>query len=181
MSRHYLFLIIIQLSTNTSLFGIDSDTTNKLCYVAIAPSFYTTSKNVGERTSLAFEFGRQWDVFSLSITSGKTNFGPSIDADTIGEQLPSGKWYVALRPNLNVFQQKKFTNTLTIGAGYVFHSEQYLINEITTGIEYDFNRLLSLNINFGTYYFTGKKAASNQTFFGCSLNYIIPDRSKYKP
>ena len=149
-------------------------------YISITPAFYTTGTgggsvpqtSTGQRTTIGIEIGKQWDVISLGIDLGKTTLEKNAGNGDINGVIPTGKWYIKLRPNLNVFQQGKFTNTLTIGIGYVFGSKQRMLNEFTTGIEYDPNPNFAYNINYGTYYFTGKGVSSNQVFFGFSIMYF---------
>ena len=81
--------------------------------------------------------------------------------------------YFELRPNLNVFQQGKFTNTLTLGIGYIFNAQQSMMTELTSGIEYAYNSKWHFNITFGQYYYSGKYITSNTTFFGFSLMYYF--------
>ena len=81
--------------------------------------------------------------------------------------------YLEIRPNLNVFQVGKFTNTLTPGIGCIFNSHENFMTELTSGIEYAYNPWFHLNIYFGTYYYSGVYSASNVTFFGLSIMYFL--------
>ena len=129
-------------------------------YVSLAPSLTNTAGTLAEKGNIALEVGRQWDVFSLGIDFGKTSMEKVVGRDTTA--------YIELRPNLNVFQQGKFTNTFTAGIGYVFHAEENLMTELTSGIEYAYNNKLHFNISFGQYFYSGRYSASNVTFFGIS-------------
>ena len=129
-------------------------------YTSIMPAFYTNAGDNGDRFTFAAEFGKQWDVFSVGLDIGKTNMNTQHAKDTT--------WYSEIRTNLNVFQQNKFTNTLTMGLGYVFNAHQNIMIETTTGVEYSVNNDFHLNIFFGTYFFSGKNSASNNNFFGMS-------------
>lgn len=128
-------------------------------YISLAPSLTNTAGTIPGKSNVAIEVGRQWDVFSLGLDVGKTSMG-KMPRDTTA--------YVELRPNLNVFQQGKFTNTFTAGIGYIFNAQQSLMTELTSGIEYAYNDKLHINIFFGQYYYSGKYDASNVTFFGIS-------------
>jgi len=134
-------------------------------YCSIMPAFYTGSGSTAQRTTCDVELGKQWDAFSLGLDFGKTNFEKRISKDTT--------LYTEIRPNLNVFQQGKFTNTLTIGLGYVFNAHQNIMTEFTTGIEYSFNNNISYNLYFGTYYFSGEVSSNNQNFIGMSVTYFL--------
>jgi hypothetical protein len=130
-------------------------------YISLAPCLTNSPGTLFEKSNLALEVGRQWDVFSLGVDLGKTSLGKVTGGDTTV--------YLELRPNLNIFQQGKFTNTFTAGIGYIFNSKQSLMTELTSGIEYAYSDKLHLNIYFGQYFYSGKTDASNVTFFGFSV------------
>jgi hypothetical protein len=149
--RQLFFLIFI---------GFLSVTCCGQTYISLAPSLSNNAGTLAEKANFAFEVGRQWDVFSLGIDYGKTTLGKMIGKDTSN--------YLELRPNLNIFQQGKFTNTFTAGIGYIFNSQQSLLTELTSGIEYTWTDQLHINVYFGQYYYSGRTAASTETFFGAS-------------
>jgi len=130
-------------------------------YISLAPCITNDAGTFWGKSNLAIEVGRQWDVFSLGIDIGKTSLGKVDGRDTTA--------YLELRPNLNIFQQGKFTNTFTAGIGYIFNSKQSLMTELTSGIEYAYNDIIHINVYFGQYFYSGKTAASNSTFFGFSV------------
>jgi hypothetical protein len=139
-------------------------------YISLAPSLTNSPGTLAEKSNFAFEIGRQWDVFSLGLDYGKTTLGRMQGKDTSN--------YLELRPNLNIFQEGKFTNTFTAGIGYIFNSKQDLMTEMTSGIEYAYNEKLHINVYFGQYYYSGKTDASSVTFFGISaMWYFSPSRS----
>jgi hypothetical protein len=102
-------------------------------YISLAPSLTNTAGSVAEKSNIAIELGRQWDVFSLGIDVGKTSL-----------------------------------SKVTAGIGYIFNAQQNLMTELTSGIEYAHNDKLHINISFGQYFYSGRYAASNVTFFGIS-------------
>lgn len=134
-------------------------------YISLAPSLTNTAGTVAEKGNIAFELGQQWDVFSLGIDLGRTNFSRTIARDT--------STYIELRPNLNVFQQGKFTNTFTAGIGFIFNAKENLVTELTNGIEYAFNTKLHFNMFFGQYFYSGRYSASDNTFFGVSAAFYF--------
>lgn len=136
-------------------------------YISLAPSLTNDAGTIFEKANLAFELGQQWDVFSLGLDVGKTSLGKVRGRDTTA--------YLEIRPNLNVFQQGKFTNTFTAGIGYIFNSRQSLMTELTSGIEYAFTPKIHFNIFFGQYYYSGRYDASSVTFFGVSAMRFFSD------
>src|SRR5664279_1885307 len=140
-------------------------------YIALAPSINNQAGSFAEKVNLNLEVGRQWDVFSLGIVVGKNSLA--------NPGIPDTTTFVELRPNLNIFQQGKFTNTFTAGIGYIFNSKQNLMTELTSGIEYAYNDQLHFNVYFGQYFYSGKTDASNVTFFGASVMfYFAPSNAK---
>lgn len=134
-------------------------------YISIAPSLTNTPGTIADKSNIAIEFGRQWDVFSMGLDIGKTTLSKVNNMDTTN--------YFELRPSLNVFQQGKFTNTLTIGLGYVFNAKENLLTELTYGIEYAFTPKTHFNVFFGQYFYSGKESSSNATFLGVSAMFYL--------
>lgn len=134
-------------------------------YVSLAPSLTNSAGTIADKSNLAIELGQQWDVFSMGIDYGKTTLSKVTGTDTTN--------YIELRPNLNIFQVGKFTNTFTAGIGYIFNAKEDLLTEVTYGIEYSFREKLHFNVFFGQYYYSGRSSASNVSFFGVSAAYYF--------
>ncbi len=140
-------------------------------YISLVPSLTNTAGTIREKSNVSFEVGRQWDVFSLGADIGKTTFGKTVGRDTTT--------YLEIRPNLNIFQQGKFTNTLTPGIGFIFNAEENFMTELTSGIEYSYTPLIHFNMYFGQYYYSGKYSASTVTFIGISImKYFAPAKGR---
>ena len=139
--------------------------TSAQTYLSFVPSLTNSAGTLAEKANISFEAGRQWDCFSLGADIGKTSLGKSDGRDTTV--------YLEVRPNLNVFQQGKFTNTLTPGIGFIFNSKESFMTELTSGIEYAYSPNWHLNIYFGQYYYSGRASASNVSFFGLSIMYFL--------
>src|SRR2546423_15388151 len=128
------------------LFSITTAISFSQTYIAFAPSLTNSAGTIAEKSNLSLEVGRQWDVFSLGIDFGKTSLGRVKGRDTTA--------YLELRPNLNIFQQGKFTNTFTAGIGFIFNAKDNLMTELTSGIEYAYSDKLHFNIVFGQYFYS---------------------------
>jgi hypothetical protein len=151
--------LLILLITSVAIKGFSQT------YISLAPSLTNSAGTIAEKSNIALELGQQWDVFSMGIDVGKTTLSRSGLRDT--------SVYIELRPNLNIFQVGKFTNTFTAGIGYVFKAEESLLTEVTYGIEYSFTNKLHFNVFFGQYYYSGKLSASNVSFFGISAAFYF--------
>jgi hypothetical protein len=136
-------------------------------FISLAPQFTNSAGSLAEKGNIALELGRQWDVFSLGIDVGKTTMANVHGRDT--------SVYLELRPNLNVFQQGRFTNTFTAGIGGIFNAKENFMTELTSGIEYAYTDRLHFNVVFGQYFYSGRYSASDVTFFGISaMLYLKP-------
>jgi len=140
-------------------------------YVSLASSISNQAGTFGDKLNLGLEVGRQWDVFSVGVVVAKNSLAAASGRDTTT--------YFELRPNLNVFQQGKFTNTFTAGIGYILNAKENLLTELTYGIEYAYKPQMHFNVYFGQYYYSGRYSDSNSSFFGFScMYYFSPNKSK---
>jgi len=134
-------------------------------YIMFGPSLTNTAGTLADKSNLAIELGHQWDAFSMGVDLGRTTLAKKGNRDTT--------IYLEMRPNLNVFQQGKFTNTLTTGIGFIFNARMNLVTELTSGIEYAFTPQIHFNTYFGQYYYSGLTETDNTTFFGISIMYYF--------
>ena len=140
-------------------------------YISLAPSISNQAGTFGDKMNLGLEVGRQWDVFSAGLVIAKNSLQKAQGRDTTT--------YFEFRPNLNVFQQGKFTNTFTAGIGYILNAKESLLTELTYGIEYSYSSQIHFNVYFGQYYYSGRYSDSNSSFFGFScMYYFSPNHSK---
>jgi len=150
-----------------TIFILISNCATGQTYISFVPSLTNSPGTIAEKANFSLEAGRQWDVFSLGADIGKTSMGRTTGKDTTV--------YMEVRPNLNIFQQGRFTNTITPGIGFIINAKESFMTEVTSGIEYTFNPLIHINIYFGQYYYSGKESSSSVTFFGVSImKYFTP-------
>lgn len=161
---HKLLLPLLLLFTLTASSQI---------YISLAPALTNTAGPLSEKANVAIEAGKQWGVFSAGLALGKTTLSRMHGIDT--------STYLELRPNLNIFQQGRFTNTLTVGVGYIFHGEENFLTELSSGIEYSATESFHINGVFGQYYYSGLYSTSNTTFFGFSFVwYLKPSKERQR-
>ena len=175
---HLLIIFCLCLSFNIKAYAqSDTGKVKKQTYIQVYYSLTNTAGTLGGKSNLSVEVGKQWNVFSLGLDLGKTTLEPIHGRDT--------SFYFEVRPNLNIFQQGRFTNTLTVGVGYVFFAPNNFLSELTSGIEYTASDRLHLNANFGTFYYSGRYTATSATFFGISASYyFLPYKNRssiFKP
>jgi hypothetical protein len=152
-----LFLLILCLFSLNTI--ICSQT-----YITFTPSLTTIQGTILDKGNLSFEVGHQFDVFSVGAVYGKSSLA-SEKKDTTS--------YFEIRTNLNIFQQGKFTNTFTIGAGYIPLAKNNFLTEVTYTIEYSLSETFHINILAGNYLYSGLKTTSSEPFVGISLTYYF--------
>jgi hypothetical protein len=146
-------------------------TSDAQTYISLAPSISNQAGTFADKMNLGLEVGRQWDVFSVGMVIAKNSLQKAAGKDTTT--------FFELRPNLNVFQQGKFTNTFTAGIGYILNAQENLLTELSSGIEYAYSPQIHFNVFFGQYYYSGRYSDSNSSFFGIScMYYFSPNNSK---
>jgi hypothetical protein len=79
----------------------------------------------------------RYNYFLKIRTDGKNSLQKAIGRDTTA--------FFELRPNLNVFQQGKFTNTFTAGIGYILNAQENLLTELSSRIEYAYSPQIHFN------------------------------------
>jgi hypothetical protein len=167
---HFMNKIIVRLLLSIQ-FIVAGMTGNAQTYISLAPSISNQAGTLADKINIGLEVGRQWDVFSLGLVIGKNSIQKADGRDTTT--------FFELRPNLNVFQQGKFTNTFTAGIGYILNAKESLLTELTSGIEYAYSPQIHFNVFFGQYYYSGRYSDSNSSFFGVScMYYFSPNNSK---
>lgn len=127
-------------------------------YFAFCPAILNKQGIIDSKFCPTLEMGRQIGALSLGVDFGYLNI---CKKDTSA--------YIEFRPNLNIFQQGKFSNTVTIGIGYIFNVKNNILTELSTGIEYTPNKRFSYNIFLGTYYISNL----SPVFWGCSIMYYF--------
>jgi len=146
------------------LFFISLNTLFSQSYITFTPSLTTIQGTVLDKSNLSIEVGHQWDVFSLGVVGGKTSLSSCVKDTTT---------YFEIRSNLNIFQQGKFTNTFTIGLGYIPNAQNDFLTEVTYTIEYGLSEQFHINILAGQYLYSGLKTTGNEPFIGVSLTYFF--------
>ena len=162
-----LLLVLLLLSIK-SYSQVQSDTT---FYIEVYHSITITPGTLADKSNLSIEFGKQFNVFSIGIDLGKTTLS-KYKHDSL--HTTDGN-YIEIRPNLNIFQQEKFTNTLTIGIGYIFGASENQLFELASGIEYSMSNKIHLNIEYGQFFYSGKLSSSSVSFFGTSISYYFSE------
>ena len=138
-------------------------------YLSFGTCVYTNVPGTfNSKVFMTTEFGKTFGIFDIGIMVGRLNFNHS---DT--------SWFTEVLPTINVFSKGRFSEALTIGAGYVFGAKENFLTEITNSINFAPNNKLVITVFQGNYFFDGKLSTSKAQFMGLSITFnFIKENSK---
>ena len=138
-------------------------------YLSLGTSVYTNAPGTfNQKTFVTTEFGGSFGIFDIGMMVGRLNL---LHSDT--------SWFTEILPTINVFSKGRFSEALTLGAGYVFGAKQNFLTEITNSINFAPNNRLVITVFQGNYFFDGKLSTSKAQFMGLSFTFnFIKDNSK---
>lgn len=126
-------------------------------YVNVSASYYNGAGEFKKQAMGTVELGKVLsDDFTAGIAVGKTSFSND------------GEYYVQFRPTYYL-GTGRFTQGITVGAGYVFDSETPFLVELATSSNFQLSPRLGANVAYGLYNFNGRHAASEFSYFGTGL------------
>ena len=129
---------------------------------------YNAVGSFNQKMFVTTEYGGSFGIFDIGIMMGRLNLTRS---DT--------SWFTEVLPTINVFSKGRFSEALTLGAGYVFSAKQNFVTEITNSINFAPNNKLVITVFQGNYFFDGKLSTSKVQFMGLSITFnFIKDNSK---
>lgn len=123
------------------------------------------------RNTNNIEIGRSFTSVDIGICYGKINL---INYNSDYLQVLAYKEntnYLQSRLTLNVAQYGIFSNEISVGGGYIFHSRTPVMSEISTTIFAQVGRNYGIGVIYGAYNFTGNHDDLNKTFMGIYLRY----------
>lgn len=138
-------------------------------YFSLGTCVYTNAPGTfNEKVFMTTEFGRTFGIFDIGIMLGRLNLNRS---DT--------SWFTEVLSTINVFSKGRFSEALTLGAGYGFGAKQNFLTEITNSINFAPNNKLVITVFQGNYFFDGKLSTSKAQFMGLSITFnFIKENSK---
>lgn len=134
-------------------------------YICVSPAITHDLGSILDKANTSLEIGKQFDCTSIGFVVGRT----TLNGNLVNNNYAEG------HINTNVFQQGKWTNTITVGLGCVISSttNEYLLTEISSGIEYSYSEKIHFNFNGGQFNYSGVKTASNSTYIAISVAYYF--------
>lgn len=158
-------LSILFLGIFCSCFSQEREKEAHYYYFSLGTSVYTNAVGTfNQKVFVTTEFGRTFGIFDFGVMFGRLNLSKG------GDSL----YFTELLPTINVFSKGRFSEALTLGAGYVIGAKQNFMTEITNSINFAPNNRLVLTVYQGNYFFDGKFSTSRAQFMGLSatINFI---------
>lgn len=167
----FFLLIILSLSLNVKSQTIIYDSTShkllkfeKTLYFRCMPlGIYSGSGYPKDRIFQYVELGKTFGMFDIGASFGRI----SLRKDTLG----NGNKFLEGKITMDVCQYGIFSSEMTIGAGTIFHSTNYLVLELSYTIYAQFWKNYGLGIITGYVDYSGNTTDSNHNTFGIFIRY----------
>lgn len=136
-------------------------------YISLSSSVFTnTPGTISEKMFFAIEAGRTFGIFDIGLSTGRLNFVNARNGR-------DSNWFVEVVPTINVFSKGRFSEALTLGAGYIFNRSENFLTEITNSINFAPGNSTIITVFQGNYFFDGKQSTSKAQFMGLSFTFNI--------
>jgi hypothetical protein len=116
-----------------------------------------------DRISQNFELGKTFGMMDCGIAFGRN----ALRKDSAG----NGTHFLEAKFSMDIAQYGIFSNEMTIGAGGVFNSKNYLMLELSYTIFAQFWKNFGIGIVTGYYDFSGNQTGANRNTFGIFCRY----------
>ena len=130
-------------------------------YISVGVNYSTnTFGSFAEKAFSTVEVGRSFGIFDLGLMGGRLTLS----------QIDSS-WFTELLPTINVFSKGRFSEALTLGAGFIFHAKNNFLTEITNSINFSPSNQVSIAISEGNYFLDGRRSTAKSQYIGLSVTY----------
>lgn len=157
VSTFSLLLCFFSLST----FAQKREKEPEYNYLSLGYNIFTNAPgSLKEKSYATMEFGRSFGIFDLGLMLGRFSF---LKTDS--------SWFIELIPTINVFSKGRFSEALTLGAGYIFNAKNNFLTEITNSINFAPSNQIVIALSEGNYFMDGRFSISKAQYIAVSLTY----------
>ena len=136
-------------------------------YISLGTSVFTSTPGTfNQKVFMTAEVGRTFGIFDIGLATGRLNL---VNA----KNGVDSNWFVEILPTINVFSKGRFSEALTLGAGYIFNRKENFLTEITNSINFAPNNNIIITVYQGNYFFDGKVSTSKAQFMGLSITFNL--------
>ena len=128
-------------------------------------AFYMRAQPVGIYTGSGYLKDKVNQNFELGYSVGMFDFGIAVGRNALRkDSLGNGNNYLEGKITMDICQYGIYSNEMTVGGGYVFQSQDYLMLELSYTIYAQFWKNLGIGITTGFYDFSGDYTDNFQQF-----------------
>jgi hypothetical protein len=158
-----LFNITISYSQKVDSVYVKDKFFNTIYLRTMPIGIYTGASYLKDKITQNFEFGKSVGMFDIGLAIGQT----ALRKDTLG----NGNKFLEGKITMDVCQYGIFSNEMTVGAGYVFFSENFMMLEISYTIYAQFWKRMGMGITTGYVDYSGNYTDASHNQFGLFLRY----------
>lgn len=167
-SPHGAVGIVRSLNHQDTTLEADTSKENKeprYFYITVnANTYVNTTGSFRKRFSPSVEVGRTYGIFDIGLAAGKLNIAGS-GSDTTS--------FLEFRPTINVFSKGRFSESLFLGAGYVFNAKERMLTEICNNINFNISEKVAVSVAQAYIFFDGVNSHRNSQYMGFNLTYNL--------
>jgi hypothetical protein len=164
MKKYFIF-VILMWAFFPELYSQEREKEAHYFYLSLSTAVYTNAPgSFNQKLFVAAEFGRTYGIFDIGLLLGRLNLVKSHSGR-------DSSWFTEVLPTINVFSKGRFSEALTLGAGYVVAAKQNFLTEVTNSINFAPSNQIVLTVYQGNYYFDGKTSTSRAQFMGLSATF----------
>ena len=136
----------------------------KYMYFRCMPfGIYSGAGYLKDRIYQHFELGKTFGMFDVGVSCGRT----ALRKDTLG----NGNMFLEGKITMDICQYGIFSNEMTIGAGTVFNSKNYLMLELSYTVYAQFWKNYGIGIVTGYVDYSGNFTDFSRNTFGIFIRY----------
>ena len=156
-----ILIVILLTSPVVKVYSQKLEREPEYNYLSLGTNVMTnTTGTFASKAFITLEFGRSFGIFDLGLMAGRLTMAKS-----------DSSWFTELLPTINVFSKGRFSEALTIGAGFIFHSKNNFLTELTNTINFTPSNQIVIAISEGNYFLDGKLSTAKAQYIGLSLTY----------
>lgn len=167
-SPHSATGILRILNRQDTVIEADTSKENKeprYFYITVnANTYVNTTGTLAKRFSPSLEVGRTYGIFDIGAAAGKLNIANS-GSDTTS--------FLEVRPTINVFSKGRFSESLCLGAGYVFNAKEGMLTEICNNINFNISEKVAVSVAQAYIFFDGVNSHRSSQYMGFNVTYNL--------
>lgn len=165
--KFYMLLLLIPFFSfcqveKDSIINKDSSWYARSMFLSLTTGSDAKGETISKRMCQNIEFGRTYEAMDIGLSVGQFRHSV-VDSSSVK--------FTAIRVSLDAFQLGRFSNEVSLGAGYVFNSKTPVMLEISSTLFAQIGDQWGVGFVFGNIDFVGNYNDLNKSFFGLYLRF----------